>query len=124
MLCAAEVPQLAPWLQGVCAARCLGKRVGSHRPQDIQDIRIGVPMRFLNRHVCPCVDDRDMAGRYVHMFSSKAGFEGAIAGMGAYVHEDDTYNVALQAGLIAFPFDTPAAMKRPLCWGRVPVYGD
>jgi hypothetical protein len=47
---------------------------------------------------CPHADDRDMAGRYVHMFSSKEGFEGAIAGMGAYLHGDGTYTVALQVG--------------------------
>lgn len=47
------------------------------------------------------VDDRGMAGRYVHMFSSNAGFEGEVAGMGAYMHEDGTYTVALQAGTTA-----------------------
>jgi hypothetical protein len=36
----------------------------------------------------------------VHMFSGKSGFEGEIAGMGAYAHEDGTYTVALQAGTV------------------------
>ncbi len=52
--------------------------------------------------VCVClrVDDRGLEGRYVHMFSGKSGFEGEIAGMGAYAHEDGTYTVALQAGTV------------------------
>ena len=36
----------------------------------------------------------------MHMFSGKSGFEGEIAGMGAYAHQDGTYTVALQAGTV------------------------
>lgn len=34
------------------------------------------------------------------MFSGTSGFEGEIAGMCAYAHEDGTYTVALQAGTV------------------------
>lgn len=39
-----------------------------------------------------------MAGRYVHMFMSNptASGESAVQGMGAYLHEDGTYTMALQ----------------------------
>jgi hypothetical protein len=53
-------------------------------------------------HDCLHADDRGLEGRYVHMFSGRSGFEGEIAGMGAYAHEDGTYNVALQARVTPF----------------------
>jgi hypothetical protein len=40
-----------------------------------------------------------MAGRYVHRFGSRQGFEGAIVGIWAYQDENGTYRMALQVGL-------------------------
>lgn len=40
-----------------------------------------------------------MAGRYVHRFGSRQGFEGAIVGIWAYQDEDGTYRMALQVSM-------------------------